>query len=413
MRILWFTNTPAKAAAEFGYKRHGGGWIVALQDLLVGRQQHELGICFFYNGNSFKKVEKDGVVYYGIPTEKKSAIKSYLNRFSPQLNDTSEAFFDNVLGDFKPDLIHVFGTEMGYGEILEKKFNKIVFHLQGLTAPYAKVYFPLGITKWTILRNTPLMKVLKGNTYWNQYKLFRLRAKREKRIIKGGSHFMGRTEWDRNYVHLLNNKAKYYHCEELIRASFFNNQWQAPEMNEGKEIVIGTTISSNLYKGLDCVYKAMNKLVRYNVKWKIFGINKNDSLNSLLANIFKGRVSSNVVFYGSLSEEQLIQELKTCHLFAHPSYIDNSPNSVCEAMMLGMPVVSSSVGGVKSLITHGENGFLFNPYDEFDLPSVIAYLIDNYDTAVNTGIAARKVALERHSPENVLQQLNAVYAAIV
>jgi hypothetical protein len=55
MRILWFTNTPSKAAVDFGYKSFGGGWISSLESLIVAEGIHELGICFFYNGKDFKK----------------------------------------------------------------------------------------------------------------------------------------------------------------------------------------------------------------------------------------------------------------------------------------------------------------------------------------------------------------------
>ena len=47
MRVLWFTNTPSKAGPEFGYKKFGGGWVLALETLVVSEKIHELGICFF------------------------------------------------------------------------------------------------------------------------------------------------------------------------------------------------------------------------------------------------------------------------------------------------------------------------------------------------------------------------------
>lgn len=114
----------------------------------------------------------------------------------------------------------------------------------------------------------------------------------------------------------------------------------------------------------------MNLIEGKNIHWKIFGISEEDSLNKIVKRVLKlNNKSRNIEFYGQTSTEELIKQLKTCHFFVHPSYIDNSPNSVCEAMILGMPVLSSSVGGVPSLIENKETGFLFNPYDKYDRSS--------------------------------------------
>jgi glycosyltransferase involved in cell wall biosynthesis len=107
-----------------------------------------------------------------------------------------------------------------------------------------------------------------------------------------------------------------------------------------------------------------------------------------------------------------VKELNTCHFFVHPSYIDNSPNSVCEAMLLGMPVISSSVGGMKTLITNGVNGFLHNPYDEYDLSGLLVHLVNNYSLALDAGRQARAVALERHSPSAIYDRMNQIYNTI-
>ena len=48
----------------------------------------------------------------------------------------------------------------------------------------------------------------------------------------------------------------------------------------------------------------------------------------------------------------------SCTAYVHPSYIDNSPNSVCEAQVLGVPVVATDVGGVPSIVENGKTGWL-------------------------------------------------------
>ncbi len=414
MRILWFTNTPSNASKEFSYGVFGGGWISSLETLVVKEKIHEIGICFFYNGSHFKKLSKDGVIYYGMPFKKEGKLQRIYNRHTGKLNDTGSDHLAEVIDDFKPDLVHVFGTEMGYGEMLIKKFDKVLFHLQGLVAPYAGVYFPNGFSKKDALKKGGLINIARGLTFYNSFLLFKSRADREVKVIKHWKYFTGRTAWDKNYVQLLNPTAKYFHNEELLRQQFFNVEWSAPAFDlEKKHIVIGTTINPNIYKGLDLIYKVLGLLTGYSVTWKLFGLTEKSDLNELVKDTLKIREpNSSLKFYGQIDASNLLKELKTCHFFVHPSYIDNSPNSVCEAMLLGMPVLSSSVGGVKTLITHEETGFLFNPYDQYDLAGLLVSLINDYGKAVTAGQKAREAALKRHSPQEILSVLNLMYTSI-
>ena len=414
MKVLWFTNTPSKAGPEFGYDGFSGGWISALETLVVAEQMHELGICFFYNGSDYKRLVKDKVTYYGIPFDQDNFFSRIINRQNGNLNDTKSPFIDSILSDFKPDVIHVFGTEHSYGKMLINKFDKVVFHIQGLIAPYAEVFFPGNFTKKTVLRKSSLGDIFRGVTFYHRYLVIKKRGLRETEIIKQWKYFTGRTDWDRNYVKLINPGSTYFHCEELLRAEFFLNQWQPlSKPAKGQTIVIGTTINPNIYKGLDLVYKVVALLKDYNICWKIFGIAADNPVNTIVKKVLGIKENNPAIkFYKQLGPPQLIEELKTCHFFVHPSYIDNSPNSVCEAMLLGMPVLSSSVGGVNSLITHKENGFLFNPYDQYELAGLLAHLVNNYDAALAVTQNARATAQRRHSPEDILTVINKMYNSI-
>lgn len=414
MRILWFTNTPSNASADFGYPFMGGGWISSLETLITESGIYNLGVCFFYAGVEFKKIVKGQNSYYGIPISKKSFVERILDRHKGKLDDSSSNHFDEVINDFKPDIIHVFGTEAGYGKSLINRFEKVLFHLQGLTLPYLHVYFPLGLNRYKVFKHSDIGSIARGTTYNNIYRQFKNIAERESTIIKSWTFFAGRTQWDNNYVKLLNPQAKYYHCEELLRKEFYKTTWLPPSLiNHKSEIHIGTTINPNFYKGLDLLYKVADLLKEYNIKWNVFGVLEANSLNKIIASLYnKSKEINNIVFHGPQNATELVERLQTCHFFVHPSYIDNSPNSVCEAMLLGMPVLSSSVGGVPSLINSGEDGFLFNPYDKYDLAGQLVNLVDNYKKAIEAGEKARCRALDRHSPKKIIESINNIYNTI-
>jgi len=416
MKVLWFSSSPSNASLEFGYTHLGRGWISALETIISESAEYQLAICSIYKGNKFKKLEKNNVVYYGIPTKKLNGFQRIVNRQFAKLDDEFESeYYDEILRDFSPDVIHVFGTENGFGKVLVSKFDKVIFHLQGLAAPYYGVYFPQKVSKMKVLFYDNLNNIVRGLTFYHSYKSFGKIAQRENFLATEWKYFSGRTDYDRNYIKLINPKVQYFHCEELLRPDFFLTAWKGVEINYKKTVIhIGTTINPNIYKGLDLIYKTLPLLSDYKIIWNVYGFSEEDKLNKVVKKCMKIKKSGKLmVFHGPLPASDLINELKKCHFFVHPSYIDNSPNSVCEAMLLGMPVIASSVGGMKTLINNEVNGFLFNPQDKYDLAGLIVYLINNYDLAISAGKRARETAQKRHNSTEIFGVISKMYKAVI
>lgn len=68
---------------------------------------------------------------------------------------------------------------------------------------------------------------------------------------------------------------------------------------------------------------------------------------------------SRLTFKNHLTSEQIAAELSQAALLIYPSRADNSPNAVKEAVVAGVPVAASAVGGIVDYVVPGENGFLF------------------------------------------------------
>lgn len=66
----------------------------------------------------------------------------------------------------------------------------------------------------------------------------------------------------------------------------------------------------------------------------------------------------NIKFLGTLSAEDLAVQLAEADIYVHTAYIDNSPNSLCEAQIIGIPVITTYVGGIPSLVKNYETGIL-------------------------------------------------------
>ena len=106
-------------------------------------------------------------------------------------------------------------------------------------------------------------------------------------------------------------------------------------------------------------------------------------------------------------------ELAAADVFAYPSFIDNSPNSLAEAMLVGAPIVASRVGGIPTLLTDGEQGFLAAAGDAAALAAAVERLLADRAAAARLGSAARAVALARHEPGRITDRTLEIYEDVV
>ena len=123
-------------------------------------------------------------------------------------------------------------------------------------------------------------------------------------------------------------------------------------------------------------------------------------------------LEDHVQMLGSLSAGQMKEEMLRAELFACPSELENSPNSMGEAMLLGVPVVASDTGGIPSLLTGGREGLLVKPGDVHGLAEAIRQIFDEPMIASLYGENAGKRARRTHDPETNLHRLFEIYREI-
>ena len=115
---------------------------------------------------------------------------------------------------------------------------------------------------------------------------------------------------------------------------------------------------------------------------------------------------------GIKNANEIVNLLNETRIYVHPSYIDNSPNSLCEAQLLGVPSIATNVGGISSLIENGENGYLVSSNDPYFLAARIIQLLNDRSLLLKISKNAREKAWERHSKEKILNQLIDTYKII-
>lgn len=96
-----------------------------------------------------------------------------------------------------------------------------------------------------------------------------------------------------------------------------------------------------------------------------------------------------ITFTGLLTKKEWVDLSKEYDVFLNTSKFDNMPVSVMEAMALGLPVISTNVGGMSSLITDGKTGRLIPPNSALGFADAIEDLLENADKAKSMARNAR------------------------
>jgi glycosyltransferase involved in cell wall biosynthesis len=225
---------------------------------------------------------------------------------------------------------------------------------------------------------------------------------------------MGRTNFDKRIVSLISPGSKYFHCEEFIRKIFFEKQWDYSLQNE---ITCISILRGTSFKGVDLLVKVLLILKKFSVlsfKFKICGTSENDDIIKIIKKKYRKEISNlNIEFLGKLNPDALVDELCNSNFYVHPSYIENSPNSVCEAMALGMPIIATNVGGVSDLIEDYVEGILVQEGEPYSFAGALVDLTNNYEKAKQIGLNARATAFKRHNPDAILKDIIRIYNSII
>lgn len=405
MKVLWFSVTPSLFTPH-GIMHNAGGWIASLQKIVMAEPSVKLGVAFHYNNCDFK-YSKDGVDYYPIPTPR-HGITSFLSK--KKHSEEALQYYLKVIEEFNPDIIQIFGSENDFGRICKYTDKPVVIHIQGSMPPYCNALFPIEMNTFDFFftKGLPLKRRLIG---LRSKASFARRAEIEIDTIKSCKYFMGRTDWDNGLIELFNPQAEYFHVEEALRDSFLSTikHWQ---WHDGKVSIV-SVISSPWYKGVDLILKTAELLKRFtdlNFEWNIYGIRD----IRFFENKYKIKATDVCVnIKGIASKDELVDALCNASCYVHPSYIDNSPNSVCEPQLLGVPVVATNVGGVSTILDNGNAGLLVPANAPYELANLIYKICRDKDLAMSMSEKERTLAKTRHDPEHILNQLLSTYNKIL
>ena len=131
--------------------------------------------------------------------------------------------------------------------------------------------------------------------------------------------------------------------------------------------------------------------------------------NLLRRVIHANELNDCVSFTGRLDAEEMIQEYLNANVFVCPSSVENSPNSLGEAQILGVPVIASYAGGIPDMM-RGDEEHLYR-FEEIEM---LAYkLVELFEKGERVDTEKMRLnALSRHNPQENLNQLLSIYQEV-
>ena len=164
------------------------------------------------------------------------------------------------------------------------------------------------------------------------------------------------------------------------------------------------------------VYVAGNSIVKSAARSGIEGLKGRLKLESygkyILELIRETGTFENVHFLGRLDAEQMKRQYLSSNVFVCPSSIENSPNSVGEAMLLGVPTVCADVGGAADIFADGADGLLYPAGDVIKLAEAVKTMFAGGSQVDAWREAERRHAAATHDARKNYERLMEIYREI-
>lgn len=435
MRVLWVCNIMLPKVAEHFHRESSSreGWLTGLSEQVLSRPEGKditLGICFptldeeLLDAGKAEIVLDDGRILFAYP------IKEDVHRaevYDSKLEDR----FAEIIQDFRPDLVHCFGTEFPHTLAVTRAFHRperTLIGIQGLCAVYANAYranLPQRVWNRTTFRD-----LIKNDNLQKQREKYRKRGIHEMEAIRQVGHITGRTVWDQCYTQEWNEKAEYHFMNETLRPIFYDGEWSYDKcekssifVSQGDYPIKGLhyllmAMPEILEKHPEAkVYVAGNSIVKTSLNKGMDGLKGRIKLGSYGKYIYeiikKNGLKDRVVFVGNQSAEEMKKQYLRANVFLCPSAMENSPNSLGEAMLLGMPIVSAKVGGIPTIFKDRADGLLYECDDIVSLAGCVNFMLDGGDVVDKMRKHARTHARETHDGEKNFRRLIEIYQSIV
>jgi glycosyltransferase involved in cell wall biosynthesis len=279
-----------------------------------------------------------------------------------------------LLALLQPSVVHAWGTERLESAVIEVTNCPSILSMQGIITRYSSIGCLPDIWQWRAI------------------------AKAEPRWVKAATVVTSESQWGLDQLHALGRTERTQQVEYGVHPSFYKLQWD-PDPADPVLLFAGTI---DKRKGVDVLAEAA--AMAADRKWRL-EIAGDGPLKAAL----EARNLPNVKWLGNLDWPTLQDRLTKAWGFILPTRADTSPNSVKEARVVGLPVVTTPSGGQSGYIIDGQNGFLVDPLDAPGLLAACDKVTASLDTAITMGRARHQQDRDYFRPQNTASSFLLLY----
>ena len=368
MKILWLTSTilPYVSERTGADSSQSKGWLEYISDKLISDTSIEFVSVYASRHRRQLYGEDENCRWYAFYSPAVPEIRCNRRRSN---------YFRSILEKEQPDLVHIWGTEYMFDLELAnaaKGIAPVVISIQGLISECARQY-TYGLPESVASRYT-FHDFLRKDRICDQKERYRLRGESERKLLEMSGNVIGRTDWDKRCVYDINENIRYFKCEETMRDVLYGSEnWVYDKckkhsifMAEANYPIKGMHIALDIVKKLKSMYPDIHLYTTgrdprcKSLKDRIRQSSYEKYISEL---IYKYDLDAHITYLGTLNANEMKYMYLSANVYLNASILENSSNSISEAMLLGTPIVASNVGGTASVVGKYGVECLYNIYD--------------------------------------------------
>ncbi len=283
-----------------------------------------------------------------------------------------------VIRRIQPDVVHAWGTELIYPAALRDCSCPTILSMQGVLTEYSRIGGLPCDWRW------------------------RKMIASEKAFIRSATIVTSESQWGIDRIQEIDPTADCRMVEYGVHPSFYKVPWQ-PDAEKPYALYVG---GSGTRKGLDVLLDAMKLLPERQWELRLAG-DISLSKECLAAGL------KNFKCLGLLPWAEMKTQLQGAWCSVLPTRGDTSPNSVKEARVIGVPVVTTVHGGQAGYIRDGENGRIVQPLDAKNLAATLADVMSSLTRARELGQGRHAEDRDYLAPQRTAAGFAAIYRTLV
>lgn len=200
-------------------------------------------------------------------------------------------------------------------------------------------------------------------------------------------------------------------CERFsprVRDDAWENERKKSGFPDGSARVIGCVANLTPVKNHRMLLNAMRRVITSMPDVQLMLIGDGPLRAELEAYANKMEIGGSVKFLGPRND--VADLLRLMDVFVLSSDSESLPNSICEAMVAGLPVVATDVGGIGEIVRNGETGYLVPSGDAESFAKQIVAVLGSREHAARMGTSAERFARERFSMQAMIRRMEEIYS---